>query len=181
MISVMDVFPTLASAAGIKTKNSKALDGTSAWPMAPSSSFKARNGDVFFVAEQPTASPYFYAVIRDHWKLVQVIHEDLYAKRVENLLYDIAADPTETKDLASERPELVSTLASSIASWAALHPVGGQHVEIAPNPGWLPPKDWADVVIPTEKVLPRSIDGFSKGTAERLQRAYDGRGRVIYD
>lgn len=181
MISVMDVFPTLARAVGIETKNSKPLDGKNVWPLAPSSRFEARNGDVFFVAEQPTATPYFYAVIRDHWKLVQVIHEDLYTKRVDNLLYDIAADPAETNDLAGEKPELVATLASSIASWAALHPVAGQHIEIAPNPGWLPPKDWADVVIPAEKVLPNSIDGFSKGTAERLQKAYDGRGKVIYD
>lgn len=181
LISVMDVFPTLASAAGVTPKNRKPLDGNNVWPIAPSASFEARNGDVFFVAEQPTATPYFYALIRDQWKLVQVIHEDLYTKRVENFLYDIAADPAETNDLAGEKPELVATLARSIATWAALHPVGGQHVEIAPNPGWLPPKDWADVVIPADKILPNSIDGFSKGTAERLQRAYDGRGRVIYD
>ncbi|MFP8871521.1 MAG: sulfatase-like hydrolase/transferase [Myxococcota bacterium] len=181
MISVMDVFPTLATAAGIPTKNSKPLDGQSAWPLAPGSSFEARDGDVFFVAEQPTASPYFYAVIRDQWKLVQVLHEDLYSKRVENLLYDIAADPEETNNLASKEPQRVAELASRIAAWAALHPVAGQHVEIAPNPGWLPPKDWADVVIPAEKILPNSVDGFTKGTADRLQKAYEGRGRVIYD
>jgi arylsulfatase A-like enzyme len=177
----MDVFPTLAKAAGIATKNRKPLDGTSVWPIAPSSSFEARNGDVFFVAEQPTATPYYYAVIRDQWKLVQVIHEDLYTKRVENFLYDIATDPTETNNLANEKPQLVATLANGIETWAALHPVAGQHVEIAPHPGWLSPKDWADVVIPADKVLPTGIDGFSKGTAERLQKAYDGRGRVIYD
>jgi hypothetical protein len=151
------------------------------WPIPPSSKFEARRSDVFFVAEQPTATPYFYSVIRGNWKLIQVIHEDLYTKRVENLLFDIASDPSESKDLADERPELVATLASSVATWAALHPVAGQHVEIAPNPGWLPPRDWADVVIPADKVLPKSIDGFTKGTAERLQKAYDGRGRVIYD
>jgi len=181
LISVADVFPTLASAAGIETKNLKPLDGKAVWPIAAGSKFEARKGDVYFVAEQPTATPYFYAVIRDQWKLVQVIREDLYTKRVENLLYDIEADPTESNNLAGERPELVATLASSIATWAALHPVAGQHVEIAPNPGWLPPRDWADVVIPADKVLPTSIDGFSKGTAERLRKAYDGRGRVIYD
>ena len=181
LISVMDVFPTLANASGITTKNKKPLDGHNVWPMAPNSGFEARNGDVFFVAEQPTATPYFYAVIRDQWKLVQVIHEDLYTKRVENLLYDIETDPTESIDLAGEKPELVSTLARSIAAWAALHPVAGQHVQIAPNPGWLPPKDWADAVIPAEKVLPTSTDGFSKGTAERLDKAYEGRGKVIYD
>lgn len=181
MISVMDVFPTIAAAAGVEMKNSKPLDGESAWPLAAGSTFEARNGDVFFVAEQPTASPYFYAVIRDRWKLVQVLHEDLYTKRVENLLYDIAADPEENNNLASKKPKLVAELGSSIATWAALHPVAGQHVEIAPNPGWLPPKDWADVVIPADKVQPTSVDGFTKGTAERLQKAYEGRGSVIYD
>jgi arylsulfatase A-like enzyme len=181
LISVVDVFPTLASAAGVAMKNRKPLDGASAWPLTPTREFAARSGDIFFVAEQPTATPYFYSVIRDRWKLIQVIHEDLYTKRVQNLLYDIANDPNETNDLANEMPELVATLATSIATWAASHPVGGQHVEIAPNPGWLPPRDWADVVIPASKVLPGSISGFSKGTAERLDKAYEGRGRVIYD
>jgi arylsulfatase B len=181
MMSVMDVFPTLAKAAGIETGNQKPLDGSSVWPLRPGSAFGARNGDLFFVAEQPTASPYFYAVIREQWKLVQVIREDLYNKRVDNLLFNIATDPNEKHDLATEKPELVAELASSIASWAGLHPVAGQHVEIAPNPGWLPPRDWADVVIPTDKVLSNSVDGFEKGTAERLQKAYEGRGRVIYD
>jgi arylsulfatase A-like enzyme len=181
LVSVMDTFPTLAAAAGIELKNRKPLDGESVWPLEPQSTFQARSRDVFFVAEQPTATPYFYAVIRDHWKLVQVIHEDLFTKRVDNLLFDIAADPNETKDLAAEKPELVESLAASIASWAALHPVAGQHIEIAPNPGWLPPKDWADVVIPADKVQASSVDGFTAGTAERLQQAYEGRGRVIYE
>ena len=181
LISVLDVFPTLASAAGIEMGNRKPLDGKDAWPIAPGSGFEARNGDVFFVAEQPTETPYFYSLIRDQWKLIQVIREDLYTKSVENLLFDIAADPGETHDLADEKPELVSAMAESIATWAALHPVGGQRVEIAPNPGWLPPKDWADAVIPTEKILSEPIDGYTKGTAERLQKAYDGRARVIYD
>ena len=181
VLSVTDVFPTLSTAAGVAAKNSKPLDGVDAWPLTPTPDFTPRGRDVFFVAEQPTATPYFYAVIRDNWKLVQVLHEDLYTKRVENQLYDIAKDPNETANLAAEKPELVARLAQSIAEWAALHPVAGQHVEIAPNPGWLPPKDWAEVVIPADKVQATSSDGFTAGTAERLQQAYDGRGRVVYD
>ncbi len=181
VMSVMDIFPTLSSAAGVTPQNKKELDGKSAWPLSTSTRFKARNGDIFFVAEQPTASPYFYAVIRDQWKLIQVIHEDLYTKRVENLLYNIALDPTESNNLAKQKPDLVQTLAKSVASWAALHPVAGQHVEIAPNPGWLPPKDWAEVVISADKVQSESVSGFEKGTAKRLDRAYEGRGKVIYD
>lgn len=181
VISVMDVFPTLASAAGVEMKNAKPLDGRNVWPIAEGLEFKARNGDVFFVAEQSTATPYFYSVIREHWKLIQVIHEDLYTKRVETSLFDIKSDPGETTDLVSRHPELVATLGRAVADWAALHPVAGQHVEIRPNPGWLSPRDWADVVIPAEKMLSESIDGFPKGTARRLQKAYDGRGRVVYD
>jgi arylsulfatase A-like enzyme len=181
LISVMDVFPTLAAAAGVESANRKPLDGRSVWPLVPSAEFAGRDGDVFFVAEQPTATPYFYAVIRDRWKLVQILHEDLYTKRVEHRLFDIAADPGETRDLASEHPERVEALASHIASWAALHPVAGQHVEIAPHPGWRPPRDWAEAVIPAEQLMPDGNDGFAAGTAERLQSAYQGRGRVIAD
>ena len=112
---------------------------------------------------------------------MQVIHEDLYSKSVENLLFNIADDPNEEKNLAAKKPKLVKALASSIAGWAASHPVAGRHVEIAPNPGWLPPKDWAEVVIPTDKVQASSYDGFEEGTAKRLNQAYEGRGAVIYE
>lgn len=181
LMSVMDVFPTLANASGVTMKNTKPLDGLNVWPLTEQTEFKARNGDTFFVAEQPTASPYFYAVIHKNWKLVQLITEDLYSKQVENLLFNIATDPSEKANLADKYPERVVDLSSRIANWAAQHPVGGQHVEIAPHPGWLPPKDWADVVIPADKTLANSEDGFEPGTAKRLDAAYRGRGKVVYE
>ena len=162
-------------------RNSKPLDGENRWPLKAGKTYQARDGDTFFVAEQSSASPYYYAVIRNEWKLVQVLREDLYTKTVENLLFNIVEDPSETTNLAAEQPERVELLANAIARWAAQHPVGGQHVEIAPNPGWLPPKDWADAVIPAEKLLESQDNGFEPDVAGRLDQVYKGRGRVVYE
>ena len=180
-VSVMDLFPTLSAAAGVKMRNDKPLDGENRWPLKAGDSYQARNGDTFFVAEQSSASPYYYAVIRDEWKLVQVMREDLYTKTVENLLFNIVEDPGEQNNLAAEQPERVELLGNAIARWAAQHPVAGQHVEIAPNPGWLPPKDWAEAVIPTDKLLDAQDNGFEADVAERLDQVYKGRGRVVYE
>ena len=136
---------------------------------------------MFFVAEQSSATPYYYAMIEGKWKLVQVLREDLYSKTVDNLLFDIDGDPFEEVDLADEQPERVADMAESIGEWAARHPVSGQHVEIAPHPGWLPPRDWADVVIPADRMLPEADDGFGEDSAARLQQIYDGRASVIYE
>ena len=181
LMSVMDVFPTLAMASGIELNNEKPLDGRNAWPIEAGAEFTARGDDVFFVAEQSTAYPYFYGMIRDRWKLVEVIREDLFSKKVERLLFDIVEDPNEVNNLAASMPEKVAEMHEAVASWAALHPVGGQHVEIAPNPGWRPPLDWAEAVIPASELQEESRDGFRPGTLEVLEGAYRGRAKVIYE
>ena len=78
-------------------------------------------------------------------------------------------------------PEKVAAMHEAVAQWAALHPVAGQHVEIAPNPGWRPPLDWADAVIPASELQKESRDGFRPGTLEVLEAAYRGRGKVVYE
>ena len=180
VLSVMDIVPTLANAINMDLSTSRPIDGINAWPLTQEPTFTNRDKALFFVAEQPTASPFYYAVIRDEWKLIQVIEEDLYTKTVKNLLFNIHHDPNEKKNLAKKHPKKVAELSNSIADWAASHPVAGQRVEIAPNPGWLPPNDWAEVVIPNEKVQANSSAGFPPGTAKRLEQAYSGRASVIY-
>ena len=176
----MDLLPTLADATDIDL-SSRPIEGINAWPLTKESSFRSRDKDLFFVAEQPTASPLYYAVIRGEWKLIQIIKEDLYSKSTENMLFNINEDPNEEVNLAEKFPDKVKSLAIAIEKWAASHPVAGQRVEIAPNPGWLPPKDWAEAIIPDSKVQSSSSAGFPAGTAQRLEKAYSGRGTVIYN
>ena len=180
VLSVMDLLPTLADATEIDL-SSRPIEGLNAWPLKKESSFRSRDKDLFFVAEQPTASPLYYAVIRGEWKLIQIIKEDLYSKSTENMLFNINEDPNEKVNLAEKFPDKVQSLAIAIKKWAASHPVAGQRVEIAPNPGWLPPKDWAEAIIPDSKVQSSSSAGFPAGTVQRLEKAYSGRGTVIYN
>jgi len=57
-----------------------------------------------------------YAVVDRQWKLLTTTD----AKRVE--LYDIAADPLETKDLATEKPVIVKELITKLDAWKATLP-----------------------------------------------------------
>ncbi len=108
---IIDVMPTLRAAAGAAypaTRGSHAIppeEGISLLPAMEGSPLPGRT--LFFSHQQARA------VIRDNWKIV-------WSKRtLQKLkweLYDLAADPCETRDLAAEHPDLVETLA---AEWEA--------------------------------------------------------------
>ena len=66
----------------------------------------------------PTSKGYdrtFDAIVQDGHKLIRSNHGDLE-------LYDLAADPAETTDLAPSNPALTSALSSSLDQWLSAHP-----------------------------------------------------------
>jgi len=54
-------------------------------------------------------------------------------------------------------------------------------VKIQPHPGWRAPLDYADVVIPADKVNPELWTGFGPLATRVLQNNYGEKGRIKYE
>lgn len=107
MIHVVDMFPTLAGLAGADSGAGKPLDGMDVWPAISAGEPSPRNEVVYNV------EMFRGAVRQGDWKLVW--HAPL-PSRTE--LFDIAADPSESNNLAADNPEIVARLKDRIQALA---------------------------------------------------------------
>ena len=181
IMTVMDVFPTLAGATNIQMMNTKELWGRDMWPAIKDSKRVALNKEVFFASETPNYGEFHTTVFNDKWKLVQVISSSLMEINVQNQLFDISKDPNEYEDLASKYPKLVELMAEKIRKWRALHPISGTRVQLVPPPGWRAPKDWASYTIPIEELQDDASLGFGAHAHQILDYLIKDHGRIIYD
>ncbi len=113
---VTDIVPTLLELAGVPRPAERRglavqeLDGTSFVPVLADPSAASAHAEQY--CEMSGNRSYY----RDGWKLVTLHrHGDEYDD-AEWALFDIAADPTETTDVAAEHPEVVKELS---AAWEA--------------------------------------------------------------
>jgi hypothetical protein len=183
MMTVMDVFPTLAAATGIKPLNTRQFDGLNLWPALAEGKPVERDNWVMFGSEIPRFGSFNFTAFDQQWKLVQWLEQDLTEIRIRNELFNIAEDPSETRDLASQHPERVEQMAAAIKQWRSLHPINGVRARISAPPGWHAPLDWADYPRPVEQLQPEPATGItpSKAVLYRLDAAHGERGRLVYD
>ena len=99
MIHTVDLYPTLINLAGGHLGKNKSLDGLDVWGTISEGKPSPRTEIVYNI------EPFRAAVRQGDWKL---IWRTLLPQSVE--LYNIAEDPSETKNLAAENPEKVSQL-----------------------------------------------------------------------
>ncbi len=182
IVSVMDVFPTLAAAAGIEPRNDRKLDGRNLWSALENGERFSRDRKLFFAAEMTVPGTLMTTTFDDEWKLVQRIVQTQLTTEVTNHLFRIAEDPYERNNLAARHPKLVADLSEEIVGWRAIHPIGGTPRGIAPPPGWRAPLDWASYPIPIENLRDEPAPGMAPA---RLRSALDWQhgeqGRIIYD
>jgi arylsulfatase A-like enzyme len=182
IMSVMDVFPTLAAAAGVETGNGFALDGRDMWPAISRNEPTPLEGPLFFISETPIRGSIHATAFDQEWKLVQRIEQDQVTIEITNHLFRIDEDPYETHNLASEHPEIVQEYADKIIGWRALYPVAGTRSTLVPPPGWRAPRDWASYPVSLEELQPDSAPGMPPpGTERALDFMHGERGRLIYD
>jgi arylsulfatase A-like enzyme len=182
IMSVMDVFPTLAAAAGLEPGNTFELDGRNLWP-AIRDGGEVRRGELLcFASETPIRGAFNLTCFDDEWKLVQEIRQGLLSADVTNYLFRIADDPHETNNLAAKHPEVVAKLADAIHVWRQRYPVAGTRAELVPPPGWRAPKDWTDYPIPLDALQDEAAPGMPPPHAIRpLDWQHGESGRLIYD
>lgn len=107
VIHVTDLYPTLASLAGVKLEHNKPLDGVNAWMTISEGKASARHEVVYNV--DPMAS----AIREGDMKLVWTA---ALPGRVE--LFDLAKDKGETSNLADRYPRIVRKLQERIRKLA---------------------------------------------------------------
>ncbi|MAG29266.1 MAG: arylsulfatase [Deltaproteobacteria bacterium] len=182
IMSAMDVFPTLAEAAGIEAKNSFELDGRSLWPAIAEGRPMPRDELLFFASETPIRGVFNLTGFDDEWKLVQTITQGLVSADVESWLFKLDQDPHERNNLAATHPERVADMAKQIHRWRMMYPVAGTRNELVPPPGWRAPRDWTDYPIPTKDLQDTSAPGMPPAEALPILDFQHGEaGRLLYD
>lgn len=150
-VSVLDMLPTLTAAAGIPVDPPKPLDGRNQWPVLNGSG-EGQQYPLYFVSEIPIPGLIHSAVIDWPWKLVQIIREGQTETRTRTMLFRLDRDPNEETDLAASEPQQAERLAELLRQRRASHPLAGTRGTLVPHPGWRPPLDWAEAVLPAAQL-----------------------------
>jgi arylsulfatase A-like enzyme len=98
--AAIDLLPTLAELAGIKPAGTKRLDGRSLAPL-----LTGRDGD------------WPERMIFSHWNGRVSVRTDQYRLDDAGGLFDMTADPGQSRDVAGERPEVAAKLSKAAADW----------------------------------------------------------------
>jgi arylsulfatase B len=182
IMSVMDVFPTLASAAGIEPRNEFDLDGRDMWPAISEKKTIGLSQPLHFISETPIRGSFHATVFDEDWKLVQRIEQEQVTVEITNHLFKISQDPYEKRNLANEYPEVVEEYAEKLRNWRALYPVAGTRSTLVPPPGWRAPLDWATYPRPISELQPDTAPGMPPpDTLKALDWMHGERGRLEYD
>lgn len=148
IMTVMDVFPTLAAATGVEPKNTWQFDGINMWPAIERNEKVKREGFVYFGSEIPLYGSFNFTAFDDQWKLVQWLEQDLTEIRIKNELFNIQDDPGEYHDLAAQYPDRVQEMAAAIKTWRSLYPINGVRARISAPPGWRAPWIGRTILVP---------------------------------
>lgn len=103
LAKIDDLFPTLATAAGIELKNSvyKPLDGQSLWKNLVEGTSDSRS---IVIAESD------HAIIKDDWKLIESANGNTE-------LFNLKSDSIESNDLKNSQPKIASELKAALAEF----------------------------------------------------------------
>ena len=182
IMSVMDVFPTLADAADVETGATRDLDGKSLWKAIAEGQPMQRAEYLFFASETPIRGSFSLTAFNDEWKLVQEIRQGLLSADVENFLFRIQEDPYEHNNLATEHPAAVQSMADAIRNWRLMYPVSGTRHELVPPPGWRAPLDWSTYPQSMDSLQEKPAPGMPpEGALHILDWMHGEGGRLVYD
>ena len=192
VMTSLDVFPTLAAAAGIEVLAERPLDGVNLWQEIREGESAVRTDDIIYASEGFLGRQFYFSVLRNNFKLVQRVDQTFESLTVVNELYDVFADLAESNDLSEAHPELVNELVDALIERRRQHPYAGSHTQIVPHPGWRAPLDWAEAMRLNGLIVNPDADdnihGFAGPDEARgqgnllrfLDDIYGNRGRLLY-
>ena len=107
-ISSLDIFPTIATAAGVDvSKNKNPLDGTDLMPYLKGKNKKAPHDFLCW----RVCGGLEYAVRKGDYKLVKTHYQDAHQ------LFNVMKDPIEKDDVAADNQDLVKEMLADYQSW----------------------------------------------------------------
>jgi arylsulfatase A-like enzyme len=110
MVNAVDFAPTLCRAAGVAWSTDAEQDGVDMWDALRGAAQPIPRTAIFGVERADGVS---FAAFDGRWKLVRL------AGSGAPLLFDVRADPSETRDLAAQEPAIVARLAAELEPWRA--------------------------------------------------------------
>lgn len=152
--SAIDLTPTLLGLCQVPRPTEVVLDGWNLAPLLRGSSVVWPDRTLFFQWHRGDVPQRYraFAARSQQWKLVQPRQagDGPWDGTPEYRLFDMAADPYETRDLAAEQPEVVRQLLSQYEGWFAAVTRGRDHTHPprialgtrAENPVQLTRQDW---------------------------------------
>lgn len=106
-----DVSPTLLELAGAAAADRQALDGVSLWPLLLDPQAPLPRETLYWHLPHYHHSTPAGAIRRGDWKLIEFF-EDQHLE-----LYDLRADPGESRNLAAEHPDRANELREELEAW----------------------------------------------------------------
>lgn len=182
IMSVMDVFPTIAAATGVEPKNQRKLDGRDMSAALLENKYIPLKDTLMFTSETPIKGQFAITAFTEEWKLVQEIRQGFLSADVTNYLFNRKDDPYEYNNLASKHPKLVAKFAEKIRDWRMLYPVNGTRSNLVAPPGWRAPLDWAESMQKLDEIDDKPARGMPPEYAKKWLDIMHGEGgRIIYD
>jgi arylsulfatase B len=145
-LAVVDVLPTLIELSGVTQPLGKSLDGISAVDILTGKRTQT-DRDVFnYTGSRGEEHEQISLTTSESWKLVvqgpNIINQNLNDSHRRKFLFRIDQDPNETRDLAHEFPERVSSMYQRLLEFRALQPHNAIAPYVEPTPGFKAPREW---------------------------------------
>jgi arylsulfatase A len=121
MTSHVDLLPTFCELLGIPLPDGRKLDGRSILPLLVEGKGESPHKYLYHTWDRYTPNPHNrWAISSDRYKLVGNHNPDApLPPEPAGSLYDLLADPGETKNIAAEHPEIVRELRAEFLRWFA--------------------------------------------------------------
>jgi arylsulfatase B len=147
----IDILPTLISIVGGKIKGGQPLDGVDCSQVLLGKTSETPARDLYFFTGQNGLQNEQIAVTQpDGWKLIVIgpdVRKGIKPDDHKIELFNVKDDPSESKDQAKEKPELVEQLSKKLIDFRASEPAKSLPPLNKKPADFKPPKHWE----PTEK------------------------------
>jgi len=146
MASHVDLLPTFCDLLQIPLPADRKLDGRSILPLLASGGGESPHEYLYHTWDRYTPNPHNrWAICSSRYKLVGYHKADEpLPEEPAGALYDLAADPGETENIAAEYPEIVAELRSEFLRWF-VDATDGQAYEPVPIPVGSPDDDPVEI------------------------------------
>lgn len=140
MVTIMDLFPTILSVAGVEPLEHHELDGSDLKPLLAGKCDRSRRNDFLLHFPHEHRGSYFTTYRKGDWKLIYYYRPES-ALRPSCQLYHLKKDPFEQQNVAALQPRrlkrLFREMVARLKEEGAFFPVDADGKELTPDEGMI--------------------------------------------